>query len=250
MTTIEATLAQWEVALEILGLDAVSALRGLLGIDLECYAVVKETARRSGSRRRAGTCMRPDEITAPTWTDERGMGVEWARSNIRLRCGPNALAALEFWVLYVLSRSSSNPWCVYEDLVSGWASEYGRTGKDSLMLGEEANQFLISYQQCVSAFRITLEYREHEQSAWDARVYSSERELAAIVSFGRPLLFDTLELTVHMQAFQMFWRKAIGELSQDALRSIGAAARELANASEAAYVPPFCLPTRPGASSA
>ena len=240
----------WRSRLEMLTLDFARPVYHELGIRVRCQEMLRGLARDTLEGRLSGdegvrrlliggqSCQGSDFYTAEALPFlsvlERALGLEARR-------------AVEHWVDYVACSENYNPWTLYEDVLTSWASNFRRTGKDELGFTDPATieAQLRSFRDIRGSEEVLSKQRCRVLTEWDFPLFARHGLLEIQEGSDFFPFVDALALTILMNRFQDFWGWLLTFIDPVNLQAIAVLARQLADAkrdSDVVYCDPSHLP--------
>jgi hypothetical protein len=231
----------WINGLRLLSLDFGRPVYRHLGVDVECEETLRGLTRDTLLGRHSP---QGEAFTVGAFDDPESTYSFWIApylSALDRALGPNDRRRVEHWVKYVACTEQHNPWVLYEDLLSSWASNFRKTGVDRIGFLTNAGTIareLASANELSREKAVLSEQRVRPLTDWDTRFFN-EQDLREIPEGSNFFPFvDPLILAIWMSRFQRFWLWMLAFIEPSDLERIGVAA--LARSSNAGSY--YCAP--------
>lgn len=199
---------RWLWAFEFLSLDVIGSFYTQMGVVLDRPREFRDLLRSALM----------SEYRKPHMSKEQVIqffehSVVMALGTLEQKFGGPSRNNLEYWVEDVYESDPENPWVIYEDCFAVWAQNYRHEHCDDIGLGARAGAIFDRYSIRVSTADIVEQVDASKREAlseWDSRMY--ERKCVEPVRNWYPH-FDTLEICVGRNRFQIFWEDIRGGIT-------------------------------------
>jgi hypothetical protein len=236
---------QWIQGLELLSLDFSRAVYSYLGVGVNAEETLRGLARDTLAGRYSGMI---EPFQLDHWTDPNMVFSVWVvpfLSVARRAFGDTELERVKYWIKYIACTEEGNPWVLFEDFFSSWASTFRRSGTDPIGLSSDASAIRLRLEQFCDVDRarsLLLKQDKQSLSDWDyprfVRLGLLEiPEDSDYVPFVHPLM-----LAIQMNQFQHFWRWLSSFVNDRDSEMIASAVMKFAERTEMPYVAPHDLP--------
>lgn len=233
-------VGDWFKGLELISLDFARPVYHELGVGVHCEETLRGIVR-DGLIGRYSENNEP--LTVESISDRQrayACCLLPFLTRAHLILGAGDFRRLEHWVAFVANKEARNPWVIYDDVFSSWASLFRRKGIDSFGLSNGAQTIAKQFQSASDVGAVTeLLTRQTARflSDWDFPRF--DRLGLSEIPEGSDFFpfVDSLILTIRMNRFQHFWRWMLSVIEADDLGRIADAALKRSEAGGA-----FCAP--------
>ena len=231
----------WIRGIEILSLDFARPVYGQLGVRIEYEETLRGLARDALVGRFSGQKV---AFCLDSWKDPATTYAVWIvpfLAAVERSLGSNDRGRIIYWIKYVACNDERNPWMLYEQLLSSWASVFRRTGVDRFGLAAGAAAMAAEFQIAHNIDEpkdLLAKQKARFLTDWDLPRFTRLGLLEIPAGSEFFPFVDALILIIRMNRFQCFWRRLPSYVGSDDLERIGFAALQLAGENGIAYCTP------------
>jgi hypothetical protein len=242
---------EWVSGLKMLSLDFIHPVYGELGVGIRWEETLRGLARDTlRGRHLEGRPLLLKSGQSDDLSEFYSIQVVALLDLLERALGRKSRLKLEHWVQYIACTENHNPWTVYEDLLTSWASIFRKTRKDEI--GFSIDPALIAAELRLARDldgprELLSQQRKKFLTAWDFALFS-ELGLLDIPEGSEFFPFvDGILLAIGMAKFQDFWKWLVSFISSDDLEAVAVAVRKRAQDRDITYCDPARLPLGNGA---
>ena len=238
---------RWQVGLETLSLDFIRPVYGELGVEIRCEETLRGLVRDTLKGRLLVD--HPRLLKSPTSDDVSDFYTTQVPALLHVletAFGQDSRLRLEHWIQYIAYSENDNPWTLYEDLLTSWASNFRKTGEDEIGLSDPARiaAELRSARDLDAVTELLSRQSKKFLTDWDFPLFSDFGLLEIPEGSDYFPFVDGIVLAIGMRKFQDFWKWLVSFISAEELQAIAEAAKKRALNKDFAYCEPAKLPLR------
>jgi hypothetical protein len=233
----------WVLGLEKLSLDFTRRVYSDLGVGVSLEESLRGMIRDTLLGRLA---LEPFAIRGPEgYLTAYVVHIEPFLSLLERALGPRDRRRLEHWIKFIACTDQHNPWMIYKDALSVWASTLARDGTDQIGLSVHSVDIAKRFEQVWNidqAEGALTRARHLPLSEWDLEIFK-KRGLLEIPPDSEFFPFiDDLTLAIGMKRFQEFWMWLLSFLNDSEFRRANVFIRNYAETRKRPSCPPEQLP--------
>jgi hypothetical protein len=243
-----AEASDWRRGLEAISLDLTRVVYHRLGVNLRLEETFRGLARDAIAGNYSEGTLVANEVSAAHsnlvfFENQVTPMLEILHRSL----GADATANVKYWIRYVFCTQDDNPWRIYEDAVSSWASHLRKTGKDQFGLRADANAIELHLRALVrndNSECLLVAQAKQPPSPWDHPLFD-ERGLKEIPIGSEFFPFvDDLLVAIRMNTFQQFWAWLRTQIAVEDLRAISRFVEQKARDLRIDFIEPELLPVQ------